>query len=122
MQVSSDVKIKIARSILVLFVLMQLNSVAFRHAHRLSDGKIITHAHPYKPVGDSPYQPNGHTANELYVLDLVSNGSFVSNPVFGFVALTVNAFVSHKISFFQYQQRFLTRSVSCLLLRGPPAF
>ncbi len=122
MQVSSDVKIKMARGILALFVLMQLNFVVFRHAHRLSDGKIITHAHPYKPVGDSPYQPNGHTTNELYILDLVSNGSFVSNPVLGFVALTVVSFVAHEISSFQYQQRFLTRSVSCLSLRGPPVF
>ena len=116
----ADIKRTIARSFLVVFTLMLLNGVVFRHSHKLSSGKIITHAHPYKPVGNVPYQPNNHTTNELYVLDLVSNAHFVHNPVFGFVALVSVVIISQKVSFFQYQQRFLTRSVARLLLRGPP--
>ena len=112
----------IARTLLVLFAALLLNGMVFRHAHRLSDGKIITHAHPYKPVGDSPYQSNSHTTNELYILDLITNGGFVHNPVFGFLALAVVIFVTQQVSFFQYQQRFLTRFVACLSLRGPPLF
>lgn len=110
----------IARILLVFFAALLLNGIVFRHAHRLSDGKIITHAHPYKPVGSSPYQPNTHTASELYVLELVSNGGFVYNPVFDFVVLAVVIFISQKNAFFQHQQRFLTRLYCGLSLRGPP--
>ena len=118
----ANIKRIIANGFLVVFTLMLLNGIVFRHSHRLSSGKIITHAHPYKPFGNSPYQPNTHSSSELYLFDLISNGSYVHNPVFGFVALTAVVFISQKISFFQYQQRFLTRFVSCLSLRGPPVF
>jgi hypothetical protein len=64
---------KIARVLLILFSLMMVNSVVFRHAHKLASGRIIVHAHPFKPVGDSPYQPNTHTNNELFWLENFTN-------------------------------------------------
>ncbi len=81
---SQRIRKSIANGILVLFALMLLNGVVFRHAHKLSSGKIITHAHPYKPTNpNSPYQPNDHTSNELFLLDTVTNAVFVG------LALTV---------------------------------
>lgn len=57
---------------------MLLNGIVFRHAHKLSSGKIITHAHPYKSSNsNSPFQPNDHTNNELFLLDMFSNVPFV---------------------------------------------
>lgn len=72
----------VARFLLLVFGLLWFNSVAFRHAHRLPGGRVIVHAHPYKPVGNSPYQPNTHTAQELVWLDTLSQ------PVFDVPALT----------------------------------
>ncbi|MFN8348441.1 MAG: hypothetical protein U0X91_25790 [Spirosomataceae bacterium] len=114
----------IAQGFLVLFTLMLLNGIVFRHAHKLSSGKIITHAHPYKSSNsNSPFQPNDHTNNELYLLDTVSNAVFVG------LTLTV-ALVAVK----RIQIAFFTPSSSFYLLtayhkpffgdfshRGPPA-
>ena len=110
----------IARSFMVLFTLILLNGVVFRHSHKLTNGKIITHAHPYKPVSNSPFQPNNHTTNELYILDLVSNGLFSSEIVVTSIAFLTVVFLKQKSSFFHYRQRFLTRFVASLSLRGPP--
>ncbi|WP_460670766.1 hypothetical protein [Larkinella ripae] len=64
---------QIARFLLILFSLMLVNSVVFRHAHRLASGRIVVHAHPFKPIGDSPYQPNTHTSAELFWLEQCTN-------------------------------------------------
>ncbi|TAF78542.1 MAG: hypothetical protein EAZ50_13660 [Runella slithyformis] len=110
----------IARSFLVIFTLMLLNGVVFRHAHKLSSGKVITHAHPYKPVGDAPYQPNGHTNNELLLLDLASNGWFALAPVVAVLLLSVAFFAFQKSAFFHYLASFLQRIQVHISLRGPP--
>jgi hypothetical protein len=116
---SQHIRRLIAHSFLALFALMLLNGVVFRHAHKLSSGKVITHAHPYKPVS-TPYQPNTHTENELYLLDLVSNTVFTTSPVLGVVLLCSTVFILQKTSFFHYHQRFLSRTSLVLSLRGPP--
>ena len=105
---------------MVLFTLMLLNGVVFRHSHKLTNGKIITHAHPYKPISNSPYQPNNHTTNELYVLDLISNALFIPEIIVASIAFLSLTFFQQKSSFFNYRQRFLTRFVASLSLRGPP--
>lgn len=77
-----------------LFVLMTLNNIVFRHAHRLPDGRIITHAHPFKPVGDSPVQSHSHSATELFWLDMLTHGAYVATAafVFGFLGV-IGAFI-----------------------------
>lgn len=112
----------IARSFMVLFTLILINGVVFRHSHKLSNGKIITHAHPYKPVSNSPFQPNNHTINELYVLDLVSNGLFNSEIIVASITFLSLAIFQQKLSFLYYRQRFQTRFVASISLRGPPVF
>lgn len=66
-------RLLVARFLLVLYVLTLVNGVVFRHAHRLADGTIVSHAHPYIPVGDDPYQPNQHTQQEIIWLDALSH-------------------------------------------------
>jgi hypothetical protein len=110
----------IARSFLALFALILLNGIVFRHAHKLSSGKVIAHAHPYKPVGNTPYQPNAHTDNELYLLDLVANGGYVFAPEVPILTLALITFIVAQSSFFSYRQRFLSRTQQVLSLRGPP--
>ena len=65
-------RLLVARFLLVLFVFTLVNGVVFRHAHRLADGTIVSHAHPYIPFGDNPYQPNNHTQQEIIWLDALS--------------------------------------------------
>lgn len=43
-----------------------VNNVFFLHAHKLSNGIIVVHAHPYDKTSDSqPYQSHHHTKAEL---------------------------------------------------------
>lgn|GEM_PF-527358 len=109
---------KIARGILVLFTLMLLNGVVFRHAHRLPNGQIISHAHPYKPVGNSPIQPNNHTEHELFLLDAFANILFLTTAAFSFTFLVKQASGSKTVYFYILVSLFrFTRFYS---LRGPP--
>ncbi len=120
---SQRIRKTIANGILVLFALMLLNGIVFRHAHKLSSGKIITHAHPYKPSNsNSPFQPNEHTSNEIFLLDTVTNALFVG------MTLAV-ALASVKLSqnvFPQYQSFYLLTAYRKPFFghfshRGPPA-
>jgi len=71
--------LRIARFLLGLYVAILTNGVVFRHAHRLADGTIITHAHPYKPSPSSQFPNHSHTQQELIWLDGISNALF-TNP------------------------------------------
>jgi hypothetical protein len=73
-------------------------------------------------VSDAPYQPNNHTDNELYLLDLTTNGTLAEIPSAVVLLLSVALLFSQKSSFFHYQQRFLARSAAALSLRGPPVW
>ena len=72
----------LARLLLGLFVAIVVNGLVFRHAHRLADGTIITHAHPYNPFGKSPISSNPHSRHELVTLDLFSNTTFTTPDTF----------------------------------------
>ncbi|RNC66194.1 hypothetical protein [Proteiniphilum sp. X52] len=60
---------QIARLLIAVLGLFILNNAVFLHAHRLSDGQVILHAHPYKKSQDpAPVKTHHHTAAELFVL------------------------------------------------------
>lgn len=109
---------RLAWLLFTLFALMQVNLVVFRHGHRLPDGRIITHAHPFWPDGKGPIKVNPHSAAELYLLDAVANGSFAGEEA-QCIEFQVSGFISAKL-LFAYSPRSVTRPVSCLSLRGPP--
>ena len=49
--------------IMVLFI---INKAFFLHNHKLNDGTIITHAHPYNKSNDSkPYKSHYHSDTEF---------------------------------------------------------
>ncbi|SDN06944.1 hypothetical protein SAMN04488090_4917 [Siphonobacter aquaeclarae] len=100
---------------------MLVNGVVFRHGHRLADGRIISHAHPFRSNGKGPILPNSHTSLELLLLDAVSNPvldmpSF-EMPEFGLVELFT--IPERPVS---YESLLLVRSLFFSFLRGPPAF
>ncbi|WP_298647228.1 hypothetical protein [uncultured Proteiniphilum sp.] len=58
---------QIARLLIVVLGLFILNNAVFLHAHRLSNGEIILHAHPYNKSQDpAPIKTHHHTAAELF--------------------------------------------------------
>ncbi|WP_165358983.1 hypothetical protein [Spirosoma sordidisoli] len=103
-----------------LLVLMQINSVVFRHAHRLANGQIITHAHPYNIFGKScPLSPNPHTTHELLLLDAVSNPAFM--PAFALlVAFLLLVRLIVQPVFFRPTPSTLTVYLARPIPRGPP--
>lgn len=65
---------------LLLWGLVLSINILFRHAHRLPNGRIVSHVHPFKWTGEKgplPYNP--HTSSELSWLDAQSNGHFLSD-------------------------------------------
>ena len=100
-------------------MLIQFNNIYFRHAHRLANGKIITHAHPFKPVSSSPIQPNGHGSNELLLLDALSNGLYAPAFEFSFVcAAKISQIIVERNSY--YSVPSFSALFYCFAHRGPP--
>lgn len=101
-----------------LFALMQVNLVVFRHGHRLADGRIISHAHPFWPNGKGPIQSNSHSSGELALLDAVSNGSFTLD-----IPAVIDFQVRVPVSFVTYffaQPSAVSQPFFCFSQRGPP--
>ncbi|MFD2935873.1 hypothetical protein [Spirosoma flavum] len=111
-------RLRLARLLLGLFLAIWLNGVVFRHAHRLPDGRLIVHAHPYWPFGKGPILPNTHTAQEILLLDLAAHLPVVVGAFFAFLFLLRTR---QQITF-----RFTSRPVRsvspfcCFSHRGPP--
>ena len=91
----------------------------FRHSHKLPDGRIVTHVHPYAEFGTKcAFPAHHHTQSELLWLDCISNIPFDSFiPTLSFIIPEpvrtfgiIYAYTEHKVD-----GQFLT-----VFLRGPP--
>ncbi|AQG81286.1 hypothetical protein [Spirosoma montaniterrae] len=72
----------IARILVGLYLLVLINGVLFRHAHRLADGTIICHAHPFKGTPGTQYPNHTHTNDQFIWLDAFANALYgVDGPV-----------------------------------------
>lgn len=109
---------KIARILLIMFSLILVNSVIFRHAHKLASGRIIVHAHPFIPIGDGPYQPNTHTTGELFWLDHFTNALYDGLTPFVFVCAVLSAPVIRH--FLAIYPSIRTHFFPYFTHRGPP--
>lgn len=105
--------------LLVLWGLICLSNVVFRHAHRMPDGRIISHVHPYAEFGSKCNFPaHQHTQSELLWLDCISNIPFDSFlpeltffvPVIWLAARTI----------YVYEEKETFRNGRLIFLRGPP--
>lgn len=61
-----------------------INATVNRHCHYLSDGYIISHAHPYDktPAEQGPIRAHHHSEKELFLLSLVSDPATTAPIVF----------------------------------------
>lgn len=97
------------------------NAFSNKHLHRLGDGTIIAHAHPYHPEkSPTPFQKHGHTSTELCFfsttgsLDWLSTLAFIVPLVFLIPLINIPVlFKENKV----FQIRFFHPS-----FRGPPLF
>jgi hypothetical protein len=112
-------RLQTARILLGLFLAIWVNGVVFRHAHRLSDGRLIVHAHPYWPFGKGPILPNTHTAQEILLLDLAANLPLVISSFFTFLFLLRSYQTALVRSRTSRSFRIATLFLS-LQYRGPP--
>ncbi|WP_460909078.1 hypothetical protein [Spirosoma areae] len=110
---------RIARLLLGLFLVMQCSAVVFQHAHRLSNGVLIIHCHPYNPFCKGPCQPNDHTSNELYWLAAVASLLYDDAPLFDFAFGVSLPQVT--TAFHQPRQHSVPLPFYSFLQRGPPA-
>lgn len=107
--------------LLVLVMGIWYNAVFNRHAHRLADGRLIWHAHPYcKDNPNSPIQSHPHTESEFFTLDVLSHPVFLA-VLFAFACMP-RAGVTEKVTFVYWARRFPSRSRYGLSLRSPPPF
>lgn len=109
----------VARLLFLLYVLMQVNGVVFRHAHRLSDGTIICHAHPYKGSPGTQFPNHTHSHDELIWLDAFANAPYTNAGFFSWVASLLFVLLWVGRSAQRPQRSFATRPVS-YRHRGPP--
>lgn len=70
-----------ARFLLVLHIAVLANGIVFRHSHRLADGTIICHAHPYKSSSGNQSPGHAHSRDELIWLDSFANALYANSDL-----------------------------------------
>ena len=115
----------IARLLLLVQLFMLTNAVVFRHAHRLPNGTIVVHAHPFLPKalggpGADPVQPNNHSKQELIWLDALTDVAypFTEPTFFAFQAIS---FLPPSTAVFAHYQPVISQTFVCFQHRGPPS-
>lgn len=111
---------QIARFLLVLWGLICLSNVVFRHAHRLPNGRIVSHTHFYKEFGAKcPYPNHQHTQTELAWLDCIGNTP-VDIPTLGVVCPTPTVWLAPRLTY-SYVETQGGQHLTFYFLRGPPS-
>jgi len=108
----------IAYVALTAFLLSLVNRVRNYHLHRLPNGQVVVHAHPYKKDNTSPFQQHKHSAFEMFWLDHLAKTVYVLALALG-ISLGFCLFQDTIFSsYFYHSPRF--RSLRVTSLRGPP--
>jgi hypothetical protein len=106
----------IAIFLIVVLGLFCLNNIVYNHKHRLKDGSLIAHAHPYNKSGDTnPLKSHQHTTGELVFL--ANLHFFILAPILVFIFLValIKLIFVNKSKYFKPQNAFLFCQE-----RGPP--
>ncbi|MFO7939081.1 MAG: hypothetical protein R6U66_04965 [Bacteroidales bacterium] len=108
-------------SIVPLLVFILVNQSVNIHYHKLDDGVVISHAHPYTESNDmegTPFQEHKHTKFQYFLLAQLSS-MFVPLMVLALLSLAIFSF--HKRNLTPAFQAFVEQTQKCLfLLRAPP--
>jgi len=106
----------------VLFLLISLlilNNSLFVHVHTLSNGEIITHAHPFFPKAESQETSGNHShnKNEIQIYNILNSTIFLVIIVF-LLDFIINYIISKKVLFFA--SILSTTNIFDLFNRPPP--
>lgn len=100
-------------SVMALFI---VNKAVFLHVHKLNDGTIIEHAHPYDKSADSkPFKSHHHSNVEFLLLQ---NVEFLFLLVFSALALII--FVKKDNVYFKYLSKSQLVYTHLYQGRAPP--
>ncbi|MCG8310226.1 MAG: hypothetical protein MI975_22705 [Cytophagales bacterium] len=73
----------VAITLVVVVGFLIANKGIYIHSHRLADGRIISHAHPYNKTDDSsPFKQHPHTNSEFLILSQLELLFFLAFIVF----------------------------------------
>lgn len=111
----------IARFLLGLYIAVLINGVVFRHAHRLADGTIICHAHPYSGSPGTQFPTHAHSRDELIWLDTFANALYANPDAVIWVAILAICLVI-SVGPAASVRSFFTASHVAFRHRGPPVF
>ncbi len=112
------------KGLLILLInallMLMLNNSLFRHFHRLPDGTIIEHAHPFTstPEQQESAQGHHHSQQEIIFLDTIFHLFEISILVI-FIILAIFRF-ENKIRYVFNRLHGYLFSGTIRLLRGPP--
>jgi hypothetical protein len=59
-----------------------MNAAVNRHDHYMSDGYVISHAHPYEKTPADPLQSHQHSGTELFLLSLICDPFATTSVIF----------------------------------------
>lgn len=100
------------------FIFQIVTKTVYPHIHKLPDGTLVTHAHPYNKSSDSkPIKSHSHASSELILLQ---NLDFIIPFVFCFFALEL--ILESKSLFKAFRQILLSNYLSLFQNKAPPLF
>ncbi len=101
--------------ILVAVILFTvINNYFFLHTHQLPDGRVITHAHPFKSDKSSNNVNHQHSEAELLFIHLINN------LLFTFILLLILLLSTLTLSTFYYKKTNLRFFHKSCCERAPP--
>lgn len=102
--------------LITVFAFQVVIKSTYTHSHKLAEGKVITHAHPYDKANDSkPFKSHNHTQAEFV---FIANLEIIYPFIFLFLSL-INISQNRKMP----EYLFLICISSCINLqknKGPP--
>jgi hypothetical protein len=120
MNKKNHIKSFLAWAQVMLFCLILANGIFCIHSHKLANGQIVVHAHPYFPQEDGTSLPNNHSASELILLGQFFHTGIVFSGIsfIDFSAPEIEIFFQrHEFTFNAVKQYFF-----CTNHRGPPTY
>ncbi len=109
-------------SIVPLLVFMLVNQSVNLHYHKMDDGVVVSHAHPYadtNDLGGESFPQHEHTKTQFFILAQLTTGFA---PILVFFAISFILFAFRRLPVPVYDESFvLSRTAGLRLLRAPPA-
>ena len=105
---------------LIFFCLILTNNILFVHSHKLANGQIIVHAHPFFPQDDGTPMPHQHSSNDYISLGKVFQpGLLLSEiPYIDFQVTLPELLLPYKVLIILFEGKSLFHYNH----RGPPLF